>query len=351
VSTRVFLMRNVFPLLLAGLALSGAGCRKASIPAPIDKEAQVQSGDYKLSGPYTHDNLAIYLIHGDDKLKDNDLLTLEEALEQKKVVVYETQNVNELAIENTSDQDVFIQSGDILKGGQQDRVISSDLIASAKSGKIPLAAFCVEQGRWRQRGGEAVQIFSGSSNCLASNPLKQAARKPGSQQGVWKEVSNSQGKLAMNVGGSVQSGASASSLQLSLEDKKVQEAADAYAKELAEVADKDDDVIGFAFAINGKVNSADVYASHALFKKLWPKLLKATAIEAVAEMDKDKKFEQADTDAVKAFFADAEAGKASSTEVGKRFTVIEQETDKNCLYETRNKEQQDVVLRRSYLAK
>jgi hypothetical protein len=351
VSTRVFLRRSVFTLLLAGLALTSVGCRKASIPAPADKEAQVKAGDYKLSGPYTHDNLTIYLIHGDDKLKGKDLLTLEEALEQKKVVVYETKNVNELAIENISDQDVFIQSGDILKGGQQDRVISSDLIASAKSGKIPLAAFCVEQGRWRQRGGESAALFSGSKMCAASNSLKSAARKSGSQAKVWDEVSNTQSNLSKNVGHSVQAGASASSLQLSLEDKKVQEAAEAYAKELAEVADKDDDVIGYAFAINGKVNSADVYASHTLFKKLWPKLLKATAIEAVAELEKDKKFEPAETDAVKAFLADAESGKASSTEVGKRFTVIEQETDKNCLYETRDKEQQGVMLRRSYLAK
>jgi hypothetical protein len=344
-------MRSVVSLLLASVALSGAACRKASIPDPVDKEAQVQAGDYKLSGPYTHDNLTIYLIHGDDKLKDKDLLTLEEALEQKKVVVYETQNVNELAIENISDQDVFIQFGDIVKGGQQDRVISSDLIASAKSGKIPLAAFCVEHGRWSKRGAEAVGSFNKCANSCPGNSLKQAVRKPGSQQKVWDEVSNSQGRLAMNVGGSVQAKDSASSLQLSLEDKKVQEAIEAYAKELAAVADKDDDVIGFAFAINGKVNSADVYASHKLFKKLWPKLLQATAIEAVAELEKDKKFEPAETDAVKAFLADAESGKASSREVGKRFTLIEQETDKNCLYETRDKEQNDVMLRRSYLAK
>ena len=126
---------------------------------------------------------------------------------------------------------------------------------------------------------------------------------------------------------------------------------DGYLRELSGSIDGKNDVIGYAFAINGKVNSADVYASHALFKKLWPKLLKATAIEAVAELEKDKKFEPVDMDAVKAFLADAESGKASSTEVGKRFTVIEQETDKNCLYETRDKEQQDVMLRRSYLAK
>ena len=78
----------------------------------------MQAGDYKLSGPYTHDNLTIYLIHGEDQLQGKTLLTLEEALEQKKVVVHETQQVNELAIENTSDEDVFVQSGDIIKGGR-----------------------------------------------------------------------------------------------------------------------------------------------------------------------------------------------------------------------------------------
>ena len=49
-------------------------------------------------------------------------------------------------------------------------------------------------------------------------------------------------------------------------------------------------VIGYAFAINGKVNSADVYASHELFQKLWPKLLESSAVEAFSELQKDKKF-------------------------------------------------------------
>ena len=47
-------------------------------------------------------------------------------------------------------------------------------------------------------------------------------------------------------------------------------------------------MIGYVFAINGKVNSADIYGSNVLFKKLWPKLLKANAIEAIAELQKDK---------------------------------------------------------------
>jgi hypothetical protein len=349
------LRRSTFWLLLAGVALMGAACGRTSNSSDddsvIDKEAQVQPGDFRFSGPYTHENLTIYLIHGEDKLKDKNLLTLDEALEQKKIVIHETQQVKELAIENVSDEDVFVQSGDIIKGGQQDRVIASDLIVSAKSGKLPLDAFCVEQGRWRQRGDESVVSFGGGASMLSSNNLKMANRRYRSQEKIWREVGNAQKKLSDNVGGSVLDAKSASSLQLSLEDKKVQEAAEAYVKELAEISGKDDDVIGYAFAINGKVYSADVYASHDLFKRLWPKLLKSSAIEAVAELEKDKNFETVDAESVRAFLADAEKGKATARDVGKRFTQVQQETDKNLLFETRDKEQQDVVLRRNYLAK
>jgi hypothetical protein len=99
------------------------------------------TGDYHVSGPYTHDNLSIFLIHG--KSGGKSYLTLREGLEQKKVIVYETKQVSELAIENLSDKDVFVQGGDIVKGGQQDRVLQTDFVLTAKSGKLPIAAFGV----------------------------------------------------------------------------------------------------------------------------------------------------------------------------------------------------------------
>ncbi len=50
------------------------------------------------------------------------------AMARKVVIVHETQEVNELAVENVSrTEEVFIQAGDIVKGGQQDRVLAVDL--------------------------------------------------------------------------------------------------------------------------------------------------------------------------------------------------------------------------------
>ena len=39
------------------------------------------------------------------------------------------------------------------------------------------------------------------------------------------------------------------------------------------------------FAINGKIGSGDVYASSALFRKMWPKLLAANVTEAISDKD------------------------------------------------------------------
>ena len=48
-----------------------------------------QGSNYRLSGPYTHGNLTVFLVHGKDQTNKT-FLTLQEALAQKKVRVYET---------------------------------------------------------------------------------------------------------------------------------------------------------------------------------------------------------------------------------------------------------------------
>ncbi len=109
-------------------------------------------------------------------------------------------------------------------------------------------------------------------------------------------------------------------------------------------------MIGYVFAINGAVNSADVYASSELFKKLWPKLLKANAIEAIAELQKDLKFEPATAENVKTFLAEAESSKASEKEVTARIRLLTREDDKNILFETQDRSQKRWI-HRNYIRK
>jgi hypothetical protein len=160
-----------------------------------------------------------------------------------------------------------------------------------------------------------------------------------------------QKKLKRNLNSEVQADESKSSLQLTLENKKVRQAANQFIEKLSSIPDSQKDTIGFAFAINGKFNSAEIYSSHALFKKLWPKLLMASAVEAIAEKQKDKKFVPTTAEDVKACLLDAGKGKVSSQELTKRMKVQIQETDNNILFETWDKEQKGEWIHRSYLSK
>ena len=63
---------------------------------------------------------------------------------------------------------MFVQSGDIVKGGKQDRVLTVSLVLPPRSGRIAIAAFCVEQGRWSARGKEDVKTFAGVATAMPS---------------------------------------------------------------------------------------------------------------------------------------------------------------------------------------
>jgi len=329
--------------------------------------ATAHAGDFRISGPFTHDNLAIYLLHGSGGKTGKKLLTLQEAMGQQKVVVFETGQVNELSIENRSDEQVYIQSGDIVKGGQQDRVISKDMVLPPYSGKLPISSFCVERGRWTKRGNEDVQQFNASNMMVPSKALKVAVRDEKDQQKVWAEVARAQTGLSAGVGGgwgggvgggvpggvaeSVLVSASPTSMQLALENKKVTAATEAYLKKLSNIVDGKSDVVGYAYAINGKVNSAEVYASHDLFVRMWPKMLRASAAEALADRSNAKPAVIPGKVAVEKTLADGDRGKEISVDTTGRLSIVKKASDSMILFESRDRDLGKEWIHRSYIAK
>ena len=323
-------------------------------PAAPEKNPPAAAGEYRISGPHTHENLTVFLVHGPERLSGKVPLTLQEALERKQVIVHETSNVNELTIENVSPtEEVFVQAGDIVKGGRQDRCLTVDLILPPKSGKVPIAAYCVEQGRWSQRGREAAANFSSSDSRLATKDLKIAGLGKGKSQGeVWSKVEEAQVKLSANAGASARAAESPSSLQLTLENKQVQQLTDGYIKSLAAITERQPDVIGYAFAINGKINSADVYGSVALFQKLWPKLLRASAVEAVAELQKGAPPpEPVTAEMIATFLAQSEQGRPAERSVTERVKNVVRETDQHLLLEAHDLSKGGRLIHRNYLKK
>jgi hypothetical protein len=240
----------------------------------------------------------------------------------------------------------------MVRGGEQDRMISVDFIVPPRSGRMPISAYCVESGRWNRRGNEAPATFSSSENSVATKDLKLAAKSAKSQDAVWKNVSLAQEKLSKNVGETVQVAASASSLELSVETSKVKESTADYIGALSGILSKHNDVIGYVFAINGQVNSADIYASRALFAKLWPKLIKATAVEAVAELQQDLEMKPVTNETIIGFLMESEQPAAATRDVTRRVKLVTKEDDKNAFFETQDREQgKDGWVHRNYIKK
>ena len=306
-------------------------------------------------------------------------LTLQEALAKGHVQVVETGRVNELQIENTGAEQVFIQAGDIVKGGKQDRVLTVSLLLPAKSGSVPIASFCVEQGRWSARGkedhrevlerhgGDAVAIgvagHGGAAGRGQGSPRRTqradhgAARRarptrPATSSGRFGiRLPTTQRKLSQGLGAAVASPQSTSSLQLSLENEKLKEARTAYIKALQPGGEKDADVVGYVVAINGKMSAANIYPSNALFRKMWEKQLAAVVTEAIGEKPgaAPAATPPPPAPAVKDFLAEAEKGKSYERPLAAGMRQEVRDADKSLYNEARGADGN--WIHRSYLAK
>src|SRR6266480_4008455 len=236
-----------------------------------------------ISGPYAHENLTIFLFHEPDQLDGSRYTSLSEAFKKEHVLVHETGTVGQLEVENLSETtDIFIQAGDVLKGGRQDRTIGIDFIIPAKSGQLPVPGFCVESGRWRRRRQEDQVLFSCSTHSIHAKNMRVAAKFFGDQQTIWRSVAESQEALGSALKKSVHAAASPTSYQLSVEDVDLQNKKRDYQEKLGRAPEKASDVLGYAFYVDGERNSVDIYGSAKLFHKLWEKLLDIAILEAIS---------------------------------------------------------------------
>jgi ARG and Rhodanese-Phosphatase-superfamily-associated Protein domain len=236
-----------------------------------------------ISEPYTHENLTIFLFHGRDEIDGSRYVSLQEALHEKHVLVHETGTVGQLEAENLSETiDIFVQAGDVLKGGRQDRTLGIDFIIPARSGRLPIPTFCVESGRWHRRHGEDDRHFGSSSHSIHAKAMRLAAKAAHDQSAVWHSVAKSQEALGAALNKSVHDAHSPTSYQLSVEDCDLQKRKRNYETKLRRIVEERSDVVGYAFYIIGQRNSADIYASTKLFQTLWEKLLDVAILEAIS---------------------------------------------------------------------
>ncbi len=277
------------------LLLCITGCKeeptKINISEVIPQEVFEVDG-ITIGDPHKEQNLSLFILIGKEQVKDKAYKTLSEAMEMKEVTVKETGSVNKLSIDNNSSDYIFIHSGDIVKGGKQDRTISYDVIIPPNTKNIPLESFCVEQGRWQQRSDENVSSFSANTKMLSSRDLKLAAKHEKNQSRVWDKVSEQNASLNQKLSAKkgyavdVTANESNSSLQLALESKELKKSKDSIFEKLKHLI-KIPDAVGFAYAINGEIYGIEVYNNKQLFTDLWDKLLESVVVEAISK-DQEK---------------------------------------------------------------
>jgi hypothetical protein len=271
------------------LALALAAC--AGTAPPVEREAPIPPAplaaeEYGILGPFAHENLSVFLIEKRGApAGDDEILTLEEALKEGSLRVTEVADgaqVNRLEVENVGGRPVYLQAGDTVKGGRQDRAIGIDFILRPRSGRTAIDVFCVEPGRWAHRMADfpGVDISLVTSVApAATKEQKLAIKGAQSQAQLWEAGRATNSLLALNA----QSFTVQESYVLAIEDPKVRESTEAYVRALQGAVEGKRDLVGMAYAINGEPNSAEIYATSSLFLKLWPKLLRGAAVEALAK--------------------------------------------------------------------
>jgi hypothetical protein len=268
-------------VVIAGLVASG--CERSQRGGLAGPSAETEQSDYRISGPFAHQNLSVFLIHSKNQ-DDRDFITLDQGLKEGSVSVTEKkqEQVSELQIENRSDKPLFLQEGDRLQGGKQDRTIMATLVIPPRSGKMPLPTFCIEQGRWQT--GSSDKFVATFNPALATKEVRAAAKFDNDQGEVWTKVRIEKEK-AMEALGAV---AATTSLNEALDSPQVKKVSDDFTNALSGVLKDQESAVGVAIVVNGNIEEVDIYPNHKLLRKLYPRLLQSYALQATAQKEKAK---------------------------------------------------------------
>ena len=127
---------------------------------------------------------------------------------------------------------------------------------------------------------------------------------------------------------------SPSSLQLSYEMKETTAAVDEYLGGLESAPSGES--VGVVWAINGKLSHADIYGSPVLFRKVWKKLLRAAAFEAIGERSEKATEPLRDIAAVSAWLEEAASAAPEEESLPPRTRLSTRKTKSQLRFETRD---------------
>ncbi|MBM3331515.1 hypothetical protein FJY68_06640 [candidate division WOR-3 bacterium] len=216
-----------------------------------------------------YENLTLFPLVGPASTYSSYTL-LDDAIRSGQVEVKEKDGgqVNTVRVKNTGKTYVFGMAGEIVSGAKQDRMLRDDVLLSPGSGWLDVPVYCTEHGRW---AGSSMSF--GTKGYVASGAVRGRAAKSQSQDEVWAEVDAAHNGLGV--------AAESRAFARVYEDKAAQEQARPYYDQLDRLPELCPGALGVLVAVGSRIICVDAFGSPALFRKMWPKLLRSYVIDAM----------------------------------------------------------------------
>lgn len=184
-------------------------------------------------------------------------------------------SVPTLKVHNRADDLAFLMAGEHLVGAKQNRVLNASILVPAHS-DLAIPVSCMESGRWAYRSRSFGSGGTSSHGKLRHMMHGQATKgyhdtgTPSSIQGaVWSEVSRKLGAMG--------SESASSDLHQAYQDHSVR------LGELMAKLPAPEGACGAVFACGGRIAGVDLFDKSATLAKLWPKLIRGYALDALEE--------------------------------------------------------------------
>ncbi len=162
--------------------------------------------------------------------------------------------------------------GEVIQGGKQDRMIARDFLVIPNSGKVDIAVYCVEHGRWTDSLNLQFDVTVGFAPTTVREaifitvPDEEELREvpPTQQAEVWKQVAELQEDLKVV--------SPTDALVEAMEDTKISTVIQPY-QDFFNSVQWPVNVVGVVAVLNNEIVGCDIFAQHDLFMKYYPDLV------------------------------------------------------------------------------
>ena len=231
----------------------------------------------KVGEPTTHGRLTLVPIYGDRPV--GEYLLASEAIERGQLEISEVPggSVPQLAAMNSAAKPILILDGEHLEGAMQDRVLNTTVLVRAQA-KTVLPVSCVEAGRWHYSSGEHFAASPDHSyarlrhaNIESVSASMRSGHGPRSDQSrVWDEVARKQAEIGLDA-----------SPTGAMRDAYVSKRRDLDSM-IAGFDSPAGGQTGVAAVIDGAPAVVDVFDKPETLERLWTRLVRAYAMDALA---------------------------------------------------------------------